>query len=49
MKPGLSEVVPVIRNEKGKEREVRDDGEGDSRVGFKMVKEQMHGEPAEVA
>ena len=49
MKPGLSEVVPVIKNEKGKEREVRDDGEGDSRAGFKIVREQMHGEPAKVA
>ena len=28
VKPGLLEVVPVIKNEKGKEREVRDDGEG---------------------
>ena len=28
VKPGLSEVVPVIKNEMGKEREVRDDGEG---------------------
>ncbi|RVW99472.1 hypothetical protein CK203_038437 [Vitis vinifera] len=49
VKPGLSEVVPVIKNEKGKEREVRDDGEGDSRAGFKIVREQMHGEPAKVA
>ena len=38
VKPGLSEVVPVIRNEKGKERKVRDDGEGDSHAGFKMAK-----------
>ena len=48
VKPRLSEVVPVIRNEKGKEQEVRDDGEGGSHVGFKMVREQMHGEPAKV-
>ncbi|RVW59532.1 hypothetical protein CK203_104799 [Vitis vinifera] len=31
VKPGLLEVVPAIRNEKGKEREARDDGEGDTR------------------
>ena len=48
VKPGLLEVVPAIRNEKGKEREVRDDGEGDSGVGFKMVREQTHGEPTKV-
>ena len=49
VKPGLSEVVPAIRNEKGKEREARDDGEGDTHVGFKRVREKMHGEPAKVA
>ena len=49
VKPGMSEVVPMIRNEKGKEREVRDDGEGDSHAGFKMVKVQTHGELAKVA
>ncbi|RVW77216.1 hypothetical protein CK203_043330 [Vitis vinifera] len=38
VKPGVSEVVPVIRNETGKEREVRDDGEGDSCADFKMEK-----------
>ena len=48
VKPGMFEVVPVIKNEKGKEREVRDDGEGDSRAGFKLVMEQMHGESAKV-
>ena len=42
-------MVLVIRNEKGKEREVRNDGEGDSRAGFKMVKVQKHGEPTKVA
>ena len=44
----MSEVVSVIKNEKGKEREVRDDGEGDSRAGFKLVMEQMHRESAKV-
>ena len=48
VKLGLSEVVLVIRNEKGKEQEVKDDGEGDSRVGFKMEKVQTHREPAKV-
>ncbi|RVW65101.1 hypothetical protein CK203_034942 [Vitis vinifera] len=33
---------------KGKEQEVKDDGEGDSRVGFKMEKVQTHREPAKV-
>ena len=36
-------MVPVIRNETGKEREVRDDGEGDSCADFKMEKVQTHG------
>ena len=49
VKPGLSEVVPTIRKEKGKEREVRDDGEGDTRAGFKRVREKTYGEPAKVA
>ena len=49
VKPGLLEVVPAIRNEKGKEREARDDGEGDTRAGFKRVREKMHGELAKVA
>ena len=51
VKPGVSEVVPVIRNETGKEREVRDDGEGDSCADFKMEKVQIqtHGLLAKVA
>ena len=49
MKLGLLEVVPAIRKEKGKEREVKDDGEGDTRAGFKRVREKTHGEPAKVA
>ncbi|RVW58237.1 LINE-1 reverse transcriptase-like [Vitis vinifera] len=32
----------------GNEREVRDEGKGDSRVGFKMANVQTHGEPAKV-
>ena len=48
VKLGLSKVVLVIRNKKGKEQEVKDDGEGDSRVGFKMEKVQTHREPAKV-
>ena len=48
MKPGLTAVVPVTRNEMGNEREVRDEGKGDSRVGFKMANVQTHGEPAKV-
>lgn len=32
----------------GKEREVRDDGEEDSRAGFNIVKVQTHGKPAKV-
>ena len=49
VKPGLSEVVPAKSKEKGKEREVRDDGEGDTRAGFKRVREKTYGEPAKVA
>ncbi|RVW84524.1 hypothetical protein CK203_041270 [Vitis vinifera] len=49
VKPGLSEVVPVKSKEKGKEREVRDDGEGDTCVGFIRVRENTYGEPAKVA
>ena len=37
-KPGLTAVIPATKNEKGNEREVRDEGEGDSRAGFKMMK-----------
>ncbi|RVW67644.1 hypothetical protein CK203_063068 [Vitis vinifera] len=43
-----SEVVPAKSKEKGKEREVRDDGEGDTRAGFKRVREKTCGAPAKV-
>ncbi|RVW48534.1 hypothetical protein CK203_088483 [Vitis vinifera] len=48
VKPGLTAVVPATRNEMGNEREVRDEGEGDSRAGFKKVNVRTHGEPAKV-
>ncbi|RVW15898.1 hypothetical protein CK203_073126 [Vitis vinifera] len=48
VKPGLTAVIPATKNEKGNEREVRDEGEGDSRAGFKMMKVRTHGEPAKV-
>ncbi|RVX19200.1 hypothetical protein CK203_008571 [Vitis vinifera] len=48
VKPGLSEVVPAKSKEKGKERDVRDDGEGDTRAGFKRVSEKTRGAPAKV-
>ncbi|XP_034696057.1 uncharacterized protein LOC117922136 [Vitis riparia] len=48
VKPGVTEVVPMTRNEMGNEREVRDEGEGDSRAGFQMADVRMHGEPAKV-
>ncbi|RVX07132.1 hypothetical protein CK203_053516 [Vitis vinifera] len=48
VKSGLSEVVPAKSKEKGKEREVRDDGEGDTRAGFKKVSEKTCGAPAKV-
>ncbi|RVX13086.1 hypothetical protein CK203_018042 [Vitis vinifera] len=35
VKLGLLEVVPTIRKEKGQGAEVKDDGEGDTRAGFK--------------
>ena len=48
VKPGLTAVVPATRNEMGNEREVRDEGEGDSRAGFKKANVRTHGEPAKV-
>ena len=41
-------MVPAKSKEKGKEREVRDDGEGDTRAGFKRVREKTCGAPAKV-
>ena len=48
VKPGLTIVVPVTKNEMGNERKVRDEGEGDSCAGFKMANVRTHGEPAKV-
>ena len=39
----MSEVASVIKNETGKEQEVRDDGGGDSCVDFNVEKAQTHG------
>ncbi|RVW54310.1 hypothetical protein CK203_068498 [Vitis vinifera] len=47
-KPGLTAVIPATKNEMGNEREVRDEGEGNSRAGCKMAKVRTHGEPAKV-
>ena len=49
VQPEVSKVAPMIRNETGKEQEVRDDGGGDSRADFNVEKVQTHGQPAKVA
>ena len=49
VQPWVSEVASVIRNETGKEQEVRDDGGGDSCADFNVEKAQTHGQPAKVA
>ncbi|RVW24176.1 hypothetical protein CK203_087044 [Vitis vinifera] len=49
VQPEVSEVAPMIKNETGKEQEVRDDGGGDSRADFNVEKVQTHGQPAKVA
>ena len=44
----MSEVAPVIRNGTGIEQEVREDGEGDSRVVCNVEQVQTHGQSTKV-